>query len=154
MKLIKLPKIVSWKCLFKCCLLVLVAIFLLTHCGPVTPYSNIEIWLILVQVMPYCLTAPGHYLNQCWLIITEEFWYLPEGNFTGNAQVRSFKINDLTLQPDPKGQWVHSLWPSDARCRQRSGSTLAQVMACCLTAPSHYLNQHWQIIREVLWHSC
>ena len=25
--------------------------------------------------------------------------------------------------------------------RQRSGSTLAQVMACCLTAPSHYLNQ-------------
>ena len=24
--------------------------------------------------------------------------------------------------------------------RQRSGSTLAQVVACCLTAPSHYLN--------------
>ena len=25
----------------------------------------------------------------------------------------------------------------------RSESTLAQVMACCLTAPSHYLNQCW-----------
>ena len=35
----------------------------------------------------------------------------------------------------------------------RSGSTLAQVMAWCLTAPSHYLNQCWLIINEVHWHS-
>ena len=38
---------------------------------------------------------------------------------------------------------INSLWPNDAIWRQRSGSTLAQVMACCLTAPSHYLNQCW-----------
>ena len=30
---------------------------------------------------------------------------------------------------------------------------LAQVIACCLTTPSHYLNQCWQIISEVQWHS-
>ena len=41
----------------------------------------------------------------------------------------------------------------DAICRHRSGSTLAQVMACCLTAPSHYLNQCWPIINGVLWYS-
>ena len=35
----------------------------------------------------------------------------------------------------------------------KSESTLAQVMACCLTAPSHYLNQCWLTISEVLWHS-
>ena len=35
---------------------------------------------------------------------------------------------------------VNSLRPIDAIWRHRSGSTLAQVMACCLTAPSHYLN--------------
>ena len=35
---------------------------------------------------------------------------------------------------------------------QRSGSTLAQVMACCLTATSHYLNQCW-LISEALWYS-
>ena len=45
--------------------------------------------------------------------------------------------------------WVNSLWPSDATEHQGSGSTLAQVMACCLTAPSHYLNQCWFIINEV-----
>ena len=49
---------------------------------------------------------------------------------------------------------VNSLSPSDAIWRQRSGSTLAQVMACCLTAPSHYLNQCSLTISEVQWHSC
>ena len=47
----------------------------------------------------------------------------------------------------------NSLWPGDAIWWQRSGSTLAQVMACCLTAPSHYLNQCWLIISEVQWYS-
>ena len=47
----------------------------------------------------------------------------------------------------------NSLCPNDAIWRQRSGSALAQVMACCLTAPSHYLNQCWLIIKGVLWHS-
>ena len=50
-------------------------------------------------------------------------------------------------------QWVNSLRPSDAIWRHRSGSTLAQVMVCCLTAPSHYLNQCWLVISEVQWHS-
>ena len=36
---------------------------------------------------------------------------------------------------------------------QKSRSTLGQVMACCLMAPSHYLNQCWLIIGQVLWHS-
>ena len=52
-----------------------------------------------------------------------------------------------------RSQCINSLWPSDDIWRQRYGSTLAQVMACCLTAPSHYLNQWWLIISEVQWHS-
>ena len=43
--------------------------------------------------------------------------------------------------------------PSDTIWRQKSGSTLAQVMACCLTASSHYLNQCWFTISKVHWHS-
>ena len=50
---------------------------------------------------------------------------------------------------------LNSLWPSEAIWWQRSGSTLAQVMACCLTAPSHYPNQCWLIrmiiISKVPW---
>ena len=37
-----------------------------------------------------------------------------------------------------------AIWPQSFR------STLARVMACCLTAPSHYLNQCWLIISEIL----
>ena len=35
----------------------------------------------------------------------------------------------------------------------RYGSTLAQVMACCLIAPSYNLKQFWLIFSEVLRHS-
>ena len=41
---------------------------------------------------------------------------------------------------------VNSLWPSDTIWRHKSGLTLAQIMACCLTALNHYLNQCWLII--------
>ena len=47
----------------------------------------------------------------------------------------------------------NSLWPSDAKWWHRSGWTLVQVMACCLMAPSNYLNQCWLIIKGILWHS-
>ena len=43
--------------------------------------------------------------------------------------------------------------PGDAIRQQGTGSTLAQVMACCLMAPSHYLNQCWLNISKFLWHS-
>ena len=42
--------------------------------------------------------------------------------------------------------------PSDAIWRQRSWSTLAHVMACCLKAPRHYLNQRWLINAKVSRH--
>ena len=48
---------------------------------------------------------------------------------------------------------INSLWPSDAIWWQGSGTTLAQVMACCLTAPSHYLSPCWLVISKVRWHS-
>ena len=48
---------------------------------------------------------------------------------------------------------INSLGPNATIWRHRSGSTLAQLMACCLPAPSHYLNQCWPFISKVLWHS-
>ena len=46
---------------------------------------------------------------------------------------------------------VISLWPSEAIWWQGSRSTLVQVMACCLTTTSHYLNQCWLVITKVQW---
>ena len=50
-------------------------------------------------------------------------------------------------------EFINSLWPGDPIWRHGTRSTLAQVKACCLTAPSLYLNQCWLIIGEVPWHS-
>ena len=47
----------------------------------------------------------------------------------------------------------NSLWPRDATSWTRFESKLAQVMACCLTAPSHYQNQCWLITTKDQWHS-
>ena len=48
---------------------------------------------------------------------------------------------------------INLLWPSDAKWHWGSWSTLVQAFAWCLTAPSHYLNQSWLGINEILWHS-
>ena len=42
----------------------------------------------------------------------------------------------------------NSLWPGDAIWWHKSELILAQVMACCLTAPSHHPNQCWLLIKR------
>ena len=101
----------------------------------------------LVKVMAWCLPSPSHYLNQYWLIISNVMWYSHEDSFTGNIQDiypwYDLKITNMRPQTHLQG----TVW------RHRTGSTPTQAMACCLMAPSHYLNQRWLIISDVLWHS-
>ena len=47
---------------------------------------------------------------------------------------------------------INPLWHSDAKWRHKSGSTLAHN-GPFLTSPSHYLNQFWFVMNEVLWYS-
>ena len=62
---------------------------------------------------------------------------------------RKISINDMFKH------WIiiNLMWASDAIWRHRAWSALAQEMACCLAAPSRYLNQCWLTISRVLWHS-
>ena len=41
---------------------------------------------------------------------------------------------------------LNGLWPSYVIWQHNTVSTLAQVRACCLTAPSHYPNQCWLLV--------
>ena len=83
--------------------------------------------------MVCCMTAPSYYLIPCWLT--------------------NYHLCDSLASIPLLKSWLNSLRPSDAIWRQRSGSMLAQVMACCLTAPCHYLNPCWLVINWVQWHS-
>ena len=95
----------------------------------------------------------------CCKIPTDYIWILYSGLFR-------FYCNKLTIPPMPRKQsWRNlingshgptrilvTLRPSDAIWRQGSGSMLAQEMACCLTTPSHRMNQCWNIIIKVHWY--
>ena len=63
------------------------------------------------------------------------------------------RINILSTSCKIALRWMPQHLTNDAIWRHRSGSTMAQVMACWLMVPSHYLNQYWIIISEVLRHS-
>ena len=52
---------------------------ILSHCSLVTPVST------LVQMRDCCLPTPSHYLNQCWILISEALRHLPDSNFSASA---------------------------------------------------------------------
>ena len=56
-------------------------VFSIKSLGQVIPYNTMHLDQQWIQVMAWC-----HYLNQCWLIISEVLWNSPQGNFTGNVQ--------------------------------------------------------------------
>ena len=103
----------------------------------------------LVQVMARCQTR--YCLNQWWHKSVMHIWvlllcliiWMVNGDI-----IICPKHNELMGKWDGAGVYFNLLWPSDAIWWHRSWSTLSQVMACCLTAPSHYLNQCWLIISE------
>ena len=103
-------------------------------------------------------SAPSHCLNQCWDIVNLTLRNKLQWNINQSAKlfIHQNVFENVICEIASvlsRGRWVNSLGPSDVIWRQGSGSTLAQVMTCCLMAPSHYLNQCWLIISKVLWHS-
>ena len=79
------------------------------------------------------------YVIKSLVNLRKPYWAALLGKVSGTMRVWSCLLN--------------SLWPSDVILRQRSGSTLDQIMACCLMAPNYYLNQCWFLISELLWNS-
>ena len=88
-----------------------------------------------------------------FVLFLKTIWRNSKYNFEGWYMSAIWFPNDDSMIVLIMALYLNLFWPSDTIWRQRSGSTLAQVMACCLTAPSHYLNQCWRIISEVQWHS-
>ena len=130
----------------------------LTHCGWMICHmaSYILVNIGSVNGLVTCL-VPSHYLNLWWLI---DNWPPPRNiiQWCLNENLHIFNWENVCMFAKLCQYYYFSLnilthcglmtsW------RHRSGSTLAQVMACCLTAPSHYLNQCWLIISEIQLHS-
>ena len=91
-------------------------------------------WMFVITVM-----KKNHY--RMW---TGNMSYLTKGNLA------IVITSSLTLTCKRHNN-INSLWPGDAIWWYRSGSKLAQVMASCLMAPTHYLKQCWRLINWDLW---
>ena len=90
-----------------------------------TIVMNVDFFMIQVAATSQCLTIPNLPFSE-------------QGILPGISIDCSYILGTTELIV---AWWLHM-------ATQRSGSTLAQVMACCLTTPSHYLNQWWLIISE------
>ena len=105
----------------------------------------------------------------CWACVRGIHQWLVDSSHKGTVKQKTFPFHyilrnvsrewlETNLHYIMVVEWYFSLqrinspWPSDAIRWHTSGSTLAQVMACCLLAPSHYLSQCWLIISKVQWH--
>ena len=115
-------------------------------CMIIAQWENMpQIYQLTTQVIVFLL--PKFHLDASFLNIAC-LWHFVSSWICG-------MIGCQKADSEPYGTYcnfLNSLWPSDAIWRHRSGSTLAQVTGCCLTAPSHYLNQCW-LISKVQWHT-
>ena len=120
----------------------------LTHWGRVT---HICVGNLTIIGSDSGLSAPSHYLNQCWNIVN----WTPRNKLQWNVYRNSY----IFIQENPfenvvwkmvailsRPQCVNSLATGDGFQHHESWSILVQVMALCLMAPSHYLNQCWLIV--------
>ena len=83
-------------------------------------------YFLLISNIPQMISYGQICYNTTLFCIAEILQY--------NRQLVVASINIPVGSTLPGDINVNSLWPSDTICRPRSGSTLVQVMACCLTA--------------------
>ena len=76
-------------------------LYSVTHCGLVMSYGD-RSGPTLAQIMDCCLTAPSHYLSQCWLIIKGGFPE-PVGNPVLDIPVLHQTTDLFTIRWD---QWL------------------------------------------------
>ena len=68
-------------------------------------------------------------------------------------------IHVVGVDPLKRVKWrngwllINSTWLNNGIWCRASWSILVQLMACCPTTPSHYLNQCWLTIDHVVWNS-
>ena len=121
--------------------------------SPSAIYMHQWIGSVLVQII-----APSHYLNQGWVIVIWTLRNKHRWNINQNTNISIHKNASEIIVCEMSS--ILSRGDESTHCGlvtsygdTGSRSTLAQVMACCLMAPSHYLNQCWLMISEVLSHS-
>ena len=83
---------------------------------------------------PFNWTPIARKAKFCSVVFQTEYWYGIIFRIYHHFSLKSLMSFSLS---------INSLWSGDAISRHRTWSTLVQIIACCLTAPSYYLGQYW-----------
>ena len=109
--------------------------------------ENVVCEMASILSRPQCVN-PSHESKVLWLLCWDsKLWFSPNQTIIFLFRIR----NPLQYVSRETVWYVNSLWSREAIWQHGTMSILAQVMAWCLMAPSHYLNQCWLIISEVQW---
>ena len=112
--------------------------------------AEILLWLNILCENLFYRIRRGEFLlspNTYTLVIPLGFFYSAE--FPTAKYILQIKRDYIHKPWCNTHSNINSLRHSGVIWRHRSGSTLAQEMVCCLTAPNHYLKQCWRIINKV-----
>ena len=137
--------------------------FFIFSSTPVLTFSIDVVFILAILIAP----TPGRWLlihqrMEIWMLLTLEvprdFWRSRQPFWMTSYLVQNgSSISPLAKEISSRICLTHCglLTPyGDIELgHHRTGSTLAQVMACCLMATSHYLIQCWLIISKIQWHS-
>ena len=130
---------------------------------------------VLASTMPCGLATARHCLNRCWVVtdrgcyehcihlstISHVLMNLTRNTF---SEIKLLKLlphlpgtNELNVNFSTcaDGRNIEKIWNDIFNYLvlpygDRSGSTVVKIVACCLSVPSHYLNQCWLIINAVV----
>ena len=108
-----------------------------TQVGPMLGPMNLAIWgsSLFIRATNLRIKEPSLFYRHIYFCVIV---------IQVNRDLLALKPSKFTPEASSSS---NSIW------RHRSGSTLAQVMACCLTTPIHLLNQCCWLFNEVSWHS-
>ena len=93
-----------------------------------------------------CNYLTGSTIRSAWVIIHQDFYFYNETTISEipfDKYIYIYQSTKLctfcTSAPVISSSCISSVWPVDAIWRHRPGSTLGQVMVCCLTTSTHCL---------------
>ena len=105
----------------------------------------------IYQKIYHKVTVCKKFVDSMWLTLMILLtWYGIAMSQQPSSAIYQYFVSDSGHGTSVSYQF-NPLWPSDAIWQHRFRSALAQVMACCLIAPSHCLNECWLITSEVQW---
>ena len=96
--------------------------------------------------MAWCLTAPSHCLNKCWIIIIVLLLHSPENNFTRNAMnlISNMCLEIMPLQPHLQriDEEFKKIYKKKLKKKKEKKKKKEEFKKCVNEFENHTLN-HW-----------